>query len=268
MGQALVTDVGVATIGAGPVITAATAGLGSTFTVRNFPLTSTAELTDMWFKGGHAGMIRVRSPKFTDNVQGIRANVATGLNAFLLDPDAGQELTAQDTLTVELNGTAADVDFAAIQTYYDNLSGAQPVLQMPANIYGSMLYEASWVVAITTSATAGAVNSTVITTTYDVSRANSWYACLGYITDTSIGAVGITGADLSNLNIMGPGDIVPFHTRRYFTDLSLKLGKPCIPCFNSANKGNTNIVAADNGASTTANITLLVAVMPPLWSPS
>lgn len=267
MGQALVTDVGVATIATGPTITAATAGLGSTFTVRNFPLTSTAELTDMWYKGAASGMIRVRSPKFTDNVQGIRANVAAGIQGWLLDPDAGQELTAQDTLTVELNGTAAAVDFAAIQTYYDNLSGAQPTLKMPADIYGSMLYESTWVTAVTSSATAGNINSTVITTTYDVSRANSWYAVLGYITDTAIGAVGITGADLSNLNIMGPGDTVPFRTRRYFTELSTKLGKPCIPCFNSANKGNTNIVVADNAASTTANVTLLVAVMPPLWTP-
>ena len=267
MGRALVTDVGVATIGAGPVITAATAGIGSTFSVRNFPFTAKASLLDMWFKGPHAGMLRVRSPKFADNVQGIRVNTATGLNGFLLTPEAPQFLIPQDTLTVELNGTAADVNGAALHTYYDDLSGAAPTLKMPGDIEGAMEYLDTWVVAVTTSATAGAINSTPITTTYDVSQANRWYAVLGYVVDTPILAVGITGADMSNLNVMGPGDIVPFRTRRYFADLSLKIGKPCIPVFNTANKGNTGIAAADNAASTTANVTLIVAIMPDGWQP-
>jgi hypothetical protein len=212
-------------------------------------------------------MIRVRSPKFADNVQGIRANVATGLNGWLLDREAGQFLIPQDTLTVELNGTAADVNGAALQSYYDDLSGAAPVLKMPGDILGQMEYEDTWVVGITTSATAGAINGTAITATYDVSQANRWYAVLGYITDTSILACGISGADLSNLNIMGPGDITPYRTRNYFAELSKSIGKPCIPCFNTANKGNTTVVAADNAASTTANVTLIVAIMPDGWQP-
>lgn len=267
MPRALVTDVGVATIGAGPVITAATAGKGSTFTVRNFSIGSTAELIDMAFKGPHAGMIRVRSPKMADNVQGIRANVATGLQGWLLNREFGQEVYPQDALTVELNGTAADVNGALIQTYYDDLVGANPTLKMPGDILGNYQFEDSWTVAITTSATAGDINSTAITTTYDVSLANRYYAVLGYICDTSILACGVTGADLSNLNVMGPGDIVPFRTRNYFADLSLRLGKPCIPVFNTANKGNTGIAAADNAASTTANVTLIVAIMPATWMP-
>lgn len=267
MPRALVTDVGTATIAAGPTITAATAGTGSTFNVRNFNLASTAELLDMWFKGPHAGMIRVRSPKLADNVQGIRVNVPTGINGFLLDRMNSQPVYAQDTLTVELNGTAADVDGAAIQTYYDDLIGAAPTLKMPGDISGAYQFEDSWVVGITTSGTAGNVTNTAITTTYDVSLANRYYAVLGYVTDTALLACGVTGADLSNLNIMGPGDPTPFRTRRYFADLSLEIGKPCIPVFNTANKGNTGIAAADNGTSTAANVTLIVAIMPASWQP-
>jgi hypothetical protein len=267
MGQALVTDVGVATIGAGPVITAATAGVGSTFTVRNFSLTSTAELVDMWFQAPHAGMIRVRSPKFADNVQGIRFNTNGVINGGLMDPAAGQPLTAQDTLVVELNGTAADVNFAAIQTYYDDLTGAQPTLKMPADIFGSMQYADTWVVAVITSGTAGTIASTAITTTYDVSLANTYYAVLGYYVDAAVGAVGVTGADLSNLNIMGPGDITGKSNSRYFVERSLQLGKPCIPVFNSANKGNTSVVTANEAASLAVNVTLVVAIMPKLWTP-
>jgi len=267
MGQALVTDCGVATIAAGPVITAVTPGIGSTFTVRNFPFSSSAELVDMWLQGPAAGMLRVRSPKFADNVQGIRVNTTGVINGGLLDPAASQSLTPQDTLVVEANGIAADVYFAALQSYYDDLSGASPMLKMPADITGMMEFLSTWVVASTSSATAGAINSTPITTTYDVSQANRWYAVLGYDVDAAVGAVGITGADLSNLNIMGPGDVTSKQGFRYFADRSLELGKPCIPCFNTANKGNTAVVLADQAASLALNVTLIVAIMPASWNP-
>jgi hypothetical protein len=267
MGAALVTDVGVATIGAGPVITAATAGVGSTFTVRNFPFTAKANLIDAWFQAPHAGMVRVRSPKFADNVQGIRVNGAGTLQGGLLTPATPQFLIPQDSLTVELNGTAADVDFAALQSYYTDLTGASPAMKMPGDISGSMEWLDTWVVAVTTSGTAGTILATAVTTTYDVSQANRWYAVLGYVVDAAVGAVGITGADLSNLNVMGPGTLLTHYTRNYFADLSMKIGAPCIPCFNTANKGNTSVVTANQAASLAVNVTLIVAIMPQGWNP-
>jgi hypothetical protein len=259
--------VGAVAIGAGPVITSVVAGTGSTFNVRNFPFTARAGLVDMWSKGAASQMIRVRSPKLADNVQGIRVNGAAGLNGFMLNRSTPQFLIPQDSLIVELNGTAAAVDGAAIQTYYDDLSGAAPVLKSPADIMGTYEYQDSWVVACTSSATAGNINLTPLTTTYDVSLANTWYAVLGYVVDVSCLAVGISGADLSNLNVMGPGDIAPFRTSSYFADLSLEIGKPAIPCFNTANKGNTGIVLADNTASLAVNATLIVGIMPQGWTP-
>lgn len=266
MGAALVTDVGVATIGAGPVITAATAGTGSTFTVRNFPFTAKAHLIDAWFQAPHAGMVRIRSPKFADNVQGIRVNSDGTIKGGLLTPASSQFLIPQDALTVELNGTAADVNLAALQSYYTDLSGAAPKMHMPGDIIGQMEYLDTWVVAVTTSATAGTILATAITTTYDVSQANRWYAVLGYVVDAPVGAVGITGADLSNLNVMGPGHTYTNLTRNYFADLSMQIGAPCIPCFNTANKGNTSVVTANDAASLAVNVTLIVAIMPQSWS--
>jgi hypothetical protein len=267
MGRALVTDVGVATIAAGPVITPAVAGVGSTFSVRNFAFSAKANLQDIWFKGAAAGMVRVRSPKFADNVQGIRVNCGAGLNGFMLDQAAPQFLIPQDQLVVELNGTAAAIDGVALQTYYDDLSGASPVMKSPGDIYGQLQFTDTWVVACAASATPGNINSTPLTTTYDVSQANRWYAVLGYVVDASVLSVGVTGADLSNLNIMGPGDTAPFRTSSYFSDLSNITGKPCIPCFNTANKGNTGVALADNAANTAVNVTLIVAIMPESWMP-
>ena len=267
MGAALVTDCGVATIGAGPVITAVVPEAGSTFTVRNFPFTSRAQLVDMWLQGPAAGMLRVRSPKFADNVQGIRVNGTGVINGGLLDPGVAQPLIPQDTLIVEANGTAADVYFAAIQSWYDDLSGAAPTLKMPGDISGAFEFMDTWVVACVTPATAGAIGGTAITTTYDVSQANRWYAVLGYIVDAAVGAVGITGADLSNLNIMGPGDVTAKRSARYFADRSLELGKPCIPLFNTANKGNVQVVTANQAASLALNVTLVTAIMPASYQP-
>lgn len=267
MGRALVTDAGVATIATGPVITAATAGVGSTFTVRNFPFTAKANLIDYWFQADHAGMIRVRSPKFADNVQGIRVNADGVIHGGLLTPPTSQFLVPQDALTVELNGTAADVNLAVLQSYYTDLTGASPILKMPGDISGSFEWLDTWVVAVTTSGTAGTILSTAITTTYDVSQANRWYAVLGYVVDAEVGAVGITGADLSNLNIMGPGHTNEMWTRNYFADLSMAIGQPCIPCFNTANKGNTGVVTVNDDASLGLNVTLIVAIMPASWQP-
>jgi len=267
MGKALVTDVGSIVDPSATVFGACTAGTGSTFTVRNFSLQSTAELIDMWYNGVTKGAVRIRSPKFADNVQGIRVNVAGGLQAFLLDPEAGQQLIPQDTLAVEAIGGTTETDTVAMQSYYDDLSGAAPVLKMPSDILGTMEFLDTWVVNTTAPATVGAIGGTAITNLYDVSQANRWYACLGYVTDTALTAIGLTGADLSNLNVMGPGDTTAFRVRRYFADLSVKLGKPCIPCFNTANKGNTQVVTADKVASTTADVSLIVAIMPASWTP-
>ena len=98
-------------------------------------------------------------------------------------------------------------------------------------------------------------------------ESEQFYAVLGYVVDTPVLGVALNGADTSNFNIGGPGVTEPAFTRDYFAALSMKLGKPCIPVFNTANKGNTNVAVCDVAASTTVNVTLIVAIMPPLWRP-
>lgn len=267
MGAALVTDVGFVLDPSTTVFTAVTAGQGSQLSVRNFPFTASAHLIDMWANGATKGALRIRSPKLSDAVQGIRVNYGAGLQDFLLPRDFNQTLVPQDSLTVEMLGGASETDTFAFQTYYDDLSGAAPKLKMPGDILGQLEYSTTWTVNTTSSATIGNYGSTLITNLYDESQANQWYALLGYVTDVALTAIGITGNDLSSLNIAGPGDVNPRRTSRYFADLSDRLGKPCIPCFNAANKGSTNVQTADKAASTTANVSLIVAVMPAGWQP-
>lgn len=267
MGRALIVDAGVATVGAGPVLTAVTAGKGSSFTVRNATFTNPILLLDTWRQAAHLGRIQITSPKLVPVSNGIRLQTPTGLADFNLPGPPYQTLVPQDSLSVQDDGTAADVDMVAIQTYYQDLPGVEMTLKMPGDIAGQTDFILGWPVAVTTSGTAGDQGSTVITTTVDSSVANNWYAVLGYLTDIAIGCIGISGVDTSQSFIGGPGDIAGFRTRSYFADLSMRSGLPCIPLFNSANKGNTNVVTVQNAASATPNITLILAQLSANYQP-
>ena len=263
MTSALIVDAGVATIAAGPVLTAVVAGSGSTFTVRNAPLNSQVSLVDTWRASAHLGTIQITSPNLVPVTNGISLRVPTGLADFNLPREWSQPLVPQDILTVQSNGTAADVDMIAIQSYYNDLGPNGMNLKMPGDVLAAATDILAWPITATSSGTAGAQNSTVITTTVDSSSANAWYALLGYTTDTTVGCIGISGVDTSNLFIGGPGDTNGRRTRNYFAQLSMDLGQPCIPLFNAGNKGSTNLVLVDRAASTTVHASLIVAVLPP-----
>ena len=265
MGRILIADAG-AVSDPSTTITAVTAGSGSTFTVRGTNATATQKLVGLARGGATKGLVRVRSPYLSDNVQGIRFAAAAGVQNNLLNQYAAQPLVTQDSLTVEVTGGASEYDGALLQTYYDDLNGAAPILKMPGDVTGSAEWVTTWEVAAAASATEGAWANTLITTTYDESKANRWYALLGYVCDVAVLGVALNGADTSNFNIGGPGLTDPYKTRNYFADLSMQLGKPCVPMFNSANKGNTNIAVVDVAASTAVNVSLVVAIMPASYS--
>lgn len=265
MGALLVCDAG-AVNDPGATITAVPAGAGSSFTVRGVGQTSQQQLVGLARGGATKGIVRVRSPYLSDNVQGIRYATAAGIQDDLLSLVGAQNLQPQDTLTVEVTGGAAEYDGALLSTYYSDLSGASPKLHMPGDISGAADYITTWQVDASAPITPGAWNNTLITALYDESQANRWYAILGYVVDAPVLGVSIIGADTSNFNVGGPGVTEPYRTKAYFADLSLKLGKPCIPCINTANKGNTNVGVVDVGGGTAVNVTLVVAVMPSGWT--
>lgn len=264
---ALITDAGVATVATGPVLTTVTAGSSSSFTVRNTNLSSSIWLLDAWRESTHSGYFTIVSPKLVPTSNGIRVATPSGLAGFTLGGPPFQELTPQDALTISDDGTAADVDMVAIQSYYTDLPGVNMTLKSPGDIAGVTDFVLGWPVAITSSATAGNQNTTVITTTIDQSTANRWYAVLGYVTDTQLGCVGIQGVDTSASFIGGPGSTTPFFTRNYFESLSNRTGLPCIPLFNAANKTNTFVVAVDHATSVAANVTLILAQLNATYQP-
>lgn len=264
---ALITDAGVATVGAGPVLTAVVAGQGMSFTVRNSALTDKVLLTDTWRKSAAVGRVQISSSDLMPIAAGIRIQTPAGLADRLLPKGVYTALTPQDALLVQDDGTAADVDLVAIQSYYTNLPAGGMVLKSPGDIAGTAKYVFGWPVAVTSSATAGNQGTAVITTTVDSSEANTWYALLGVETDVSVGALGLVGVDTSQLLCGLPGNTDSYKQRSYFMDRSVETGLACVPCFNSANKANTFIAAIDNAASTAVNATMVCARMPDNWTP-
>lgn len=267
MGRALIVDGGAVAVAAGPVETPVVAGAGSTFTVRNASLNSNIWLFDLFYAGAAAGEIQAVSPKLVPVSNGIRFQTTLGTNYGLLPGPPFQLLTPQDTLAISVNGTAADVNMAAIQSYYEDLPGSGMTLKMPGDISGVTEFVFGWPVAAGSGATAGDQESNVVTTTVDSSTANRWYAVLGYTVDVACGVVGISGIDTSMLFVGGPGVVDPYKTRSYFADLSMRSGLPCIPLWNAANKANTNVVCIDYGADTDINVTLILAELNSSYTP-
>ena len=243
----------------GAAFTATTAVPGDSLTVRNFADTAQAFLLNLIRRGAATGAFRVRSPLLHDNVRGIAVTSGQTPTVFALPRELSQRLYAQDTLITEITGGGAETDMGLLVIYYQDLLGVAARLHMRGDIEGNIDNIKPVTVAVTNSATIGNWTDTVITTTEDLLHANTDYAVLGYITDTAQAFVAIKGQDTGNLRVGGPGTVNVEDTSDYFVAQGIYHNIPFIPVFNSANKGSTFVSTTDTVASSTANITLVLA---------
>jgi hypothetical protein len=246
----------VANPGAGGAAVAVAAG--DTFTVRNFNVQAGAKLLGVIRGGATAGFARVRSPLLHDPTQGIRFFSGQAVSTFLFPQEVGQPLRASDALTVEVSGGGAETDAVALQVYYADLPGASARLHSWGDISGVIKNIKPIVVAIATGA-AGTWVDTVITTTEDLTHANTDYAVLGYVVDVATMVVGIKGTDTANFRVAGPGTTLAEDTSSYFVQRSVREGVPYIPVFNAANKASTFVSSFHHGATQNVNVTLVCA---------
>ena len=244
---------------AGATITALTANTGDSFTVRSFPMESYAWLENIWAQEATTGVVRVRSPRLHDAVQGIRLRVSAS-GRFLLPRPAEQRLYAQDVLTFELSGGGAETDAAFIAVYYEDLPGVDARLATWDEIAPRIVNVAGVEQAITTGGTASDWGgSQAINADFDQFKRNVDYALLGYTSDIALGAIGVTGPDTGNLRVGGPGALNPEFSSEWFVHLSRLQGRGHIPIINGANCGATTFDVSHTATATAANVTLILA---------
>jgi hypothetical protein len=205
-------------------------------------------------------VIRVRSPKLHDAVQGIRYRAPAAVTRNFLADQAAQRLYSTDTLIPEQSGGGAETDVLAMMIYYQDLPGASAMLALWEQVRSQIVELVTVEVAVTGPVTAGdwSAGNTLNSFT-DLLKADTKYAILGYQSDTECAAVGVKGPDTSNYRVGGPGCIEPIETRDWFVSQSISRGTPHIPIINANNKGATLVHVAKATAAGTVNVCLSMA---------
>ena len=228
-------------------------------TMRNFPPQNSAKIVDVIRRHGTAGGTRIISPLMHDNVTGMTW-YSTENPSILAMPDYfGQPVQPGDTLAVSVTGASNAHCSVIIVVHYDNLTGANANLWSLGDIQNAIKSIKPMTVAVTASATVGLWSDTLINVTESQLHSSSSYAVLGYATDTGLGAIGFKGQATGNLRIVGPGSTNVEDTTDYFVQKGLSWGIPYIPIFSGQDRAACYVSVADNVASTTANITLVLA---------
>jgi hypothetical protein len=260
------------TTAAGAVFTPLVMNAGDALVVRATPLDKKIWLLGAWTEHRVVGQVRIRSPKLHDNVEGIRLSAQAANTSPLFPADCKQLLYPQDTLIVEQTGGGAGViDSTSLLIAYEDLPGlsgtfidSETLRKRGLNLVG---------VQVTLPAAAfgvagGYCPPIALNAAFDLLKANTPYALIGYLVNPEVCVVRWRGSDIGNVGIGGPGNPIEDRlTRRFFIDLSDHSGLPCIPVFNSANRAAIIIDASTDelfvGAAIACIVTSLFVELTP-----
>lgn len=258
---------GVTNPGAAPASDNTTIATGDSKTVRNFAPTSRARLDFVCRQGASAGFIGLKSPRLHDVSRGLQWILSETPSTILMPRETGQPVYGADILQITVSGGGAEVDGGAAGIYYYDMPGVTAVLKSPADILPNIVNVKPTEVDCAVSATANAWVDTAINATENLLKANTYYAVLGYETDTAAGAVGVKGPETGNLRICGPGAISGFLLSDYFVAMSYWHNAPYIPVFNANNRANyfasINTIAVAGTIKVTLNLAELVGSFTP-----
>lgn len=233
--------------------TALTMGTGDTLQVRATPGDKLVELVQLWTDQQAAGILRVKSPNLHDNVQGIRIKSSISDTAPLLPWGRPQRLRPTDVLSVDLSGsaTAGDIETAALLLYYEDLPGISGQFITWDEVMKRGVNHLTVENTLSLGTAGGWSGAEAINAEYDLYKADTKYALIGYVVDVECAAVAWKGADTGNLRVGGPGNETLKHvTAEWFKRLSIGYNRAAIPVFNSLNKSGISIDGAqdENGA--------------------
>lgn len=239
---------------------------GNSLTVRNTAAEAKILLLTFWADVQVANSLRVRSPRLHDNVQGMRFETIASDLKPLLDPIHAQKLVPQDVLAVEFDEStaAADVQTFCALVYYDDLPGINGRFIGMEELKARMVNILTVENTIDSGAGGDWLGGEAINAEFDLLKANTDYALLGYMVSVECAAVRYRGSDIGNLGVGGPGTETERDlTSNWFIHLTERTGINLIPVFNSANKGAILVdVAQDENAGDPVVTTILAELMP------
>lgn len=250
----------------GATFTAWTMNAGNSLSIRNAALEKRIYLLEAWAKNQAAGVLRIRSPKLHDNVQGLRFDVVASEVDALMGVGFKQLLFAQDTLIVEQTGSAVagDIEMGGLLVYYDDLPGQDARFISYADMQKKGMNELTVENTLATGVAGGYSGEEAINAEFDLLKANTDYALVGYLVDAECGSVRWRGVDFGNLGIGGPGnDTDKWQTREWFSRFSRILDTPLIPVFNSANKAGLLLDAHQDENGTDVTVTSILVELGP-----
>lgn len=255
----------------GAVFTGWTMAAGNSLAIRSANINAPVSLLSAWAQNQVAGVLRVRSPRLHDNVQGIRMRVPAALTLPMFPSvvanGAGlfdQPLVPQDILIVEQTGSGVggQIENGSLLVYYADLPGISARLTDGATVakFGKNLIGQE--VPITTGVAGGYSGQVAINVSFDNFKANTDYALLGGMTDTRKGTIRIQGVDTGNLGVGFPAEpSIRDETASWFLNLANGFGLPLIPVFNSANKSAILVDATDSQVGGAFVVTLFMVEM-------
>src|SRR6266849_5437862 len=262
MGRILDTVTGFVTA-PGATFTAWTMATGDSLAVRAAIPTSSIWLVGAWAWNQVAGVLRIRSPRLHDNVQGIRmrtpANIVANKIPERLTQGAAQRLFTQDTLIADQTGSAVSgqIETGSLLIWYDDVPGVAGRFIDQATLKKNGVNIMGQEVSITTGAAGGYSGSVAINSTNDNFKANTDYALVGGVCDTRVATIRIKGIDTGNVGVSFPGEpTFSDETDNWFASLSASTGIPMIPVLNSQNKGAILVDAVAQQAAVTTVVSL------------
>lgn len=241
-------------------LTAWTMASGDSLQVKNAP--ANAFLIGIWAKNQAAGILRVRSARMHDNVQGSRFRVVLGEVHNYLSEGFAQPLVSQDALIVEHSGSAVagDIETGSVLLYYPSLPGSDGNYISAGILRQRMVNYFTQEVSITAGTAGGYSGSAAINSAFDLMKANTDYALLGIMTSVLQASVTLRGPDTGNLRIAVPGNAANKNVNRsFFVNLANQYGLPLIPVINSANKGATFVETVNDENAASPVVTLVMA---------
>lgn len=241
----------------GAVLTGVTLAAGDGLTVRATAVAKNVRLLNFWSQNQVVGATRIRSARFSDNVQGIRAFIPIQDPTPRMPLGYSEQLTPMDNLIVEQSGSAVggNIESTSWLNWYDHdfAPDANFIDQSALRQRGVKMVTVRTVHAF--GAGGGYTGQVAINSSDDNAKNGKLYAVVGYNCSARCCSVALRGVDTGNLRCGGPGLLASQHlTIEWFSRLSQEYGIPCIPVINWANKAGIFVDGVQDQAAAAVTV--------------